>query len=179
MIVGGIKTNPMPDLNRLRSLLDYDPLTGGFTWKVRPGNDKPTKMLNARCAGKSATPRGKGYLGLCIDQRPYMAHRIAWYYHYGEEPPELDHINMDRADNRIANLRAATRSQNIANGPARANSKSGIRGVSWDKRRKKWLACIRKDGKNACLGYFSDQQAASLAYQRAARELYGEFARAA
>jgi hypothetical protein len=97
---------------RLRQLLHYDPERGVFTWLSRPAE----RSWNTRFAGtRAGTINGLGYVVIGILGRRYKAHRLAWLYVHGEWPGrELDHINCDKSDNRIANLRPATRSQNIA-----------------------------------------------------------------
>jgi hypothetical protein len=91
-----------------------------------------------------------------IQRHAYMAHRLAWLYMTGAFPKEqIDHINLDRADNRWRNLREATQSQNRANVSAYANNTSGIKGVNWDKRAGKWRAQIYIAGRKTLLGMFS------------------------
>ncbi len=100
-----------------------------------------------------------------------------WRTSHGRWPKEIDHKNMVRDDNGIANLRKATRPQNCANSGARRTSKSGIRGVWWSKEKKKWTSQIERAGAVKSLGYFDDKGLAALAYQTEARKIYGEFAR--
>lgn len=156
----------------LRSLLDYVPKTGCFTWKVdrfcgrqlRPGDQ----------AGGLNKIHGSILIG--IGGKRYYAHRLAWLYVHGEWPPlAIDHINRDPSDNRIENLRLADKSQNSANGPTPATNKSGYRGVSWNPRAGKWLAQIVIRGKQTYLGSFADKELARAAYDRAATESFGEF----
>lgn len=86
-----------------------------------------------------------------------------------------DHINGNKLDNRKANLRICTQSQNMANSVMKKNNKSGYRGVSWNKKYLKWEAYLTKDYKHYFLGYFSKKEDAALAYNRRAKELFGEF----
>jgi hypothetical protein len=157
---------------RLRELLAYDPGTGVFTRLV-----STSSRANAgRVAGSL---NGKGHRQTRIDGRNYQDHRRAWLYVHGAWPvADLDHINMDRADNRITNLRVATKSQNQANRPAQANNTSGFKGVTWNKRRGNWMAQIAGGGKNKYLGYFDTAEAAHAEYCAAARKYHGDFARA-
>ena len=154
---------------RLKELLTYDPDTGVFRWRTRRGSSG---------AGKTAgSDNGKGYIVIRIDRRIYKAHRLAWLHELGRFPPaDLDHINGQKGDNRIANLREATRSQNQANLGAPRNNTSGVKGVFWDKHAGKWVAQIRQGGRKH-LGCFSDKSEAKAAYEKAARELFGDFAR--
>lgn len=155
---------------RLMELFIYDPLTGLFTRKV--------SQSNAVKAGQLAgAPNGLGYLTISIDQRRYVVHRLAWLYVHGSFPAAfLDHINGERDDNRIVNLREATRSQNNANRPPGKNCNSGQRGVYWHPVKKLWMAAAGKDGRIIHLGGFKEFDAAKAAYQQAADGLHGEFA---
>jgi hypothetical protein len=90
---------------RLREILGYDPETGLFTRLVRTGR--------IRAGEVAGTAHSRGYRSIVIDGRVYLSHRLAWLYVHGEWPPEqIDHINRNRADNRLVNLRAAKQSQN-------------------------------------------------------------------
>lgn len=103
----------MPSLLRLKSALNFSPETGVFTWKVRRG-----KVDAGTVAGSIRTD---GYLALKFDGRSIRLHRLAWAFYYGSEPPVLiDHLNRDKTDNRIANLRGATHQQNSLNRAGRA-----------------------------------------------------------
>ena len=144
--------------NRLKELLLYRPETGVFTW-VRPQSNRVKLGAAAHSVGSG------GYLRLGVDGERYLAHRLAWLYVYGQMPDsEIDHINQNKTDNRIVNLRLATRRENAQNVKTRATNKSGAKGVSWDVDRKKWRAQINIDGKRKYLGLFSTVQDAAEAY---------------
>ena len=149
---------------RLRELLDYCPDTGVFTWKIRISNVKVGDV--AGCLEKD------GYLRIQIDSRLHFTHRLAWFYVTGEWPPDqIDHINGIRDDNRIANLRAATRSENGQNRrKPQANNTTGYLGVT--RHRGKFLAKIRLDGKRKHLGLFTTPEEAHVAYLEAKRRLH-------
>ena len=105
------------------------------------------------------------------------SHRLAWLYMTGEWPKgDLDHANMNKADNRWCNLREATNAQNGANRGIPTNNKSGFRGVSWAKRHRKWTAHIRAGRKQYTLGYYNAREEAALTYATYACGLFGEFA---
>lgn len=153
----------------LRHVIDYDQETGVFTWRIgRPG---------ASCGAVAGSISGDGYIQITVHRSRHKAHRLAWLHMHGCWPPVLiDHINGDKTDNRIANLRLATRSQNGANRDANKNNTSGVKGVYWARREQKWAANIKVNGKKKHIGYFRNINEAAAAYERAAIEYFGEFA---
>lgn len=160
----------MLDHAYLKRILHYDPETGVFTWLVR----RKGKIRADRTAG---TPDKDGYIEIGIDRRRYKAHRLAWFYMTGEWPKLfVDHINGITSDNRFANLREATNSQNLHN-MGRPRKGRAVRGASYNKLRRKWYAYIRAGGeKPLYLGCFDSEAEAADAYAKAAVELFGEFA---
>jgi len=110
-----------------------------------------------------------------IDGTYYYAHRLAWLYVYGRWPhPEVDHKNGDFTDNRLRNLREATRLQNSWNKRRpHANNKTGLLGVSWKARNKKWCAQIKAFGKVTHIGLFNDPVSAHRAYMKVKRAVHG------
>lgn len=151
------------DLTReqVMAVVSYDPETGKFTRTTRKGK-VGTYFI--------------GYQRIVVCGRQCLAHRLAWLIVFGVWPSgHLDHINRDRSDNRIANLRLATPSQNSANIGLRKHSKSGLVGATFHKSAKKWRAVITHKGKQKHLGYFDTPQKAHVAYRDASRELHGEF----
>lgn len=158
----------------VRERLIYQPETGEFVWRearrngVRAGDSAGTKNIK----------EGLPYRYIQLSGRKYQAHRLAWLYVHGEWPSSaIDHINGNGLDNRIANLRLATPSQNRANSRLDARNTSGAKGVSWNSRELKWQVFIGIEGKNKSLGLFSDKEAAAEAYRRAATARHGAFAR--
>ena len=171
------KRYPLPDAGFIRSALHYDHETGIFTWRHRVGI---YRGINNRCAGTIAgTPDGNGYISIRIDQHRFKAHRLAWCWMMGSDPAsDIDHIDCDRSNNRFANLRIATRTQNLGNSSKRFDNTSGHKGVCWDKRAKKWKASICISGNSMHLGNFYNIEDAAEAYKRAAINHFGEeFAR--
>ena len=108
----------------------------------------------------------------------HWAHRVAWMIHNGDIPDGMviDHINGIRGDNRISNLRLATRSQNAVNSGMRSSNTSGQKGVYMNKQVGKWVAEIKVDGRRKRIGTFSDIDEAAVAYQMAAEHHFGDFA---
>ena len=164
----------MSDLSAefLRSILDYDPDTGIFRWRAGY-----TRGVSAgRMAGRV---NGQGYGSISIRNKHRSTHRLAWLYVYGVWPPasvHVDHINGNRADNRIANLRLATPQQNAHN---RGRHIGGKKGTTFNKQARKWQASIRRpDGVDLYLGLYETEDAAHARYAEAAREYFGAFARA-
>jgi len=120
----------------------------------------------------------QGYIIIKIDGKCYRAHRLAFLVAHGHLPKELDHINGDPSDNRIANLREATRRENKRNSGKYSNNKSGFKGVCWHKSRGKWRADAQDaNGKQIHLGLFTTPEAASAAYNDFAMKLHGDFFR--
>jgi HNH endonuclease/AP2 domain len=165
---------------RLRQVLDYDPQTGIFTWRQRPNASRLGKVWNTRYAGKEAgcIDKDRGYRILAIDNKSYWAHRLVFLYVFGQWPPnQVDHLDANPSNNKLANLRLATGSQNQANQRRPINNTSGFKGVSSYKG--KWQAQISYHSKTIRLGIFSTPDAAHAAYVEAAIKYYGEFARSA
>lgn len=166
-----------PHVDVIASLLTYEPETGFLFWKHRPG---ARQSINSRLAGKRALTcvSAHGYLRGLILGRGYLAHTICWVLNFGEWPDrEIDHINRDRSDNRIANLRLATRSQNAMNTPPYKNNKSSMKGVFFHKSSGRWKAAICVDKNKITLGFFDNPKSAHDAYVDASRRLHGEFGR--
>lgn len=158
---------------RLKQLLRYDPLTGLFLRLI-------TTNSRAIAGTVAGTIDGKGYPHIRIDGKIYRCHRLAWLYVYGEFPAEsIDHIDMDRTNNRIANLREAADVKNKYNRKCLITSKSGVKGVSWCKDRNKWVAQISENDRTIYLGRYSDIADAKAAYDAAAKSMHQEYFRSA
>lgn len=118
-----------------------------------------------------------GYRHVTWMGKVHKVHRLIFLMHHGYLPPEVDHINGDRADNRIENLRAANRSENQCNRPALASNTSGYPGVLWHKKSKAWMVRVMKNGKTVVQEYFKDLELAGLVAQEARAKFHGQFAR--
>ena len=158
---------------RLRQALGYCPETGVFRWRMSNGK----RAVAGEVAGGISR---NGYVRISIDDTKHYAHRLAWLYAHGVWPKgQIDHINGEKTDNRIENLREATNAQNGQNRrTARADSQSGMIGVYLHPISGRWGAEIVKDGQKHSLGYFDTKEAAHAAYLSAKRELH-EFGEAA
>jgi len=163
----------MIDHDDLLRRVKYDPETGVFTARIKARDDGRWKA--GRVLG--STHLTLGYVYLNVNKKRYLAHRLAWFYVYGEWPDGLiDHENGDRSDNRLCNLRVASHHQNRTHTTIlRSSNTTGVQGVCWCKRRSKWYARIKTNGKYKFLGYFSDLDAAKERYDLAAARLFGEF----
>lgn len=160
----------MISVDRLRELLSYDHNTGVMTWKV--------DRSNFRAGAVAGTPDRKGYLRFQLDKKRYSVHRVAYAIYTGEWPSgQIDHIDGDPANNRIANLRVATGNQNMWNRRKPAANTSGYKGVSFRKDLRRYQAYVAAHGKMRHIGYFDTAEEASAAYRAAAQRLHGEFFR--
>lgn len=170
---------PCPSL--LRQLILYKPDTGLLFWKERGPEhfdvDDPLRaanVFNAMHAGaRAGSQGGKGYRVVGILGGPLLEHRVAWALHYGRWPRHsIDHINGDRTDNRIRNLRDVPVTENNRNRSVCRRNKSGKVGVAWSARKSKWVSRISTRGKTIHLGYF-DALSEAVRAREAAEEMYG------
>lgn len=152
---------------QLKNTLHYDPETGAFTWKFSRSN-------RVKIGDKAGTAAGHGYLVMRLEGVKLYAHRLAWLYQYGSFPSgHIDHVNGDRADNRIANLREATQAENFQNlKHAKRTNRCGYLGVYKLKQAARWEASIKRDHKRYYLGLYDSPEAAHAAYVEAKRELH-------
>lgn len=168
----------MLDAETARALLSYDHETGALRWKPRPVEmfvggkmcaEARCAAFNSRWAGKIAgTPDGKGYLSVLVLGKAYRAHRVAWLIMTGEWPPdEIDHEDGKRSANRFSNLREATPRENRQNRCVQKNNSSGVTGVGWCNRKRKFRARIMVSGREKHLGYFDTLNAAIAAREEA------------
>lgn len=153
----------------LKRLLSYNAETGLFTWISAPARGR---SYAGQVAG-TAHPCGYWLIG--ISGKRYLAHRLAWLFMTGGMPADqIDHKDGDRNNNRFANLRAATNSQNGVN--SRASGQIGIRGVYVHKPSGRYRVQLGKDGKKKHVGYYDTLDEAKLAATSAAQALHGEYA---
>lgn len=142
----------------LCSRLDYLPDSGALVYKHAARTEGCQVGDLCRDGYRSVSIKIEGV------RYKFMAHRIAWILFYGSPPKgEIDHINGDRSDNRIANLRDVSRSENCRNASKRKDNKSGVSGVYWDKHASAWRAMVRHEGRRHYVGVYGDLKAAALA----------------
>lgn len=155
----------------LKELLIYDSETGIFTNKI---TRNPRAKIGVQL--KANNLRGKyGQVG--INKQHYLLHRLAWLYMTGSWPKnQIDHINGSTTDNRFCNLRDVTNQQNQFNSISKTGS-SKFKGIFWNTDRKVWSSQIKINGKYKYLGKFDKEEDAALAYNNAALELFGEYAK--
>jgi hypothetical protein len=166
-----------PDIEFLRQCVAYDPARG-VVWQTRPlahfKRERDQIAWNNHFAGEIAGAVTNGYRMINLKPFRLYEHHIIWALKHGVWPQhELDHINGDRADNRLENLREATRAQNAQNQPAlAAHNTSGFAGASWIERLGKWRANIKIGGKQHHLGLFDTAEEAHQAYLEAKAKLH-------
>lgn len=162
------KALPKPD--RLREMFSYDAETGTLTLNQPQGGRLPGSI--------AGWLHHEGYRCVSVDNHKMPAHRVCWAIHYGSWPDRLvDHIDMDKCNNSISNLRLCNASENGCNRLAPSNNTSGFKGVSFLRRENKYRAVIHKDRRRYEIGLYDTAQAASEAYNRAMEDFHGEFAR--
>jgi hypothetical protein len=158
----------LPPAEVLEELLSYDKHSGSLIWRSRKGDTQPIKTWNTRFSGKEfGHVHRSGYRMGMINYVHYLAHRIVWKMAHGEDPQVIDHINGDKLDNRICNLRSGTYQDNMRNQKLRKSNNSGVTGVSWHKSHKKWRACIGSHGTRVDLGCFDEFEEAVFARKQA------------
>ena len=159
------------DYETISKYLNYNPDTGVITWKIKRSNRKKAGDI-------AGVIDANGYRRIRIRPKLYLAHRIAWLLYYKEWPKNLvDHINMDVTDNRICNLREATQSQNMRNCRKYSTNTSGVKGVVYCKREKKWNCYITINQKRFQKGYFKTKEEAESFIKKWRNEIHGEYAR--
>lgn len=155
-------------INELRALLRFDE-EGNLWWKIPKMGRR--KNRPAGCNGKH------GYKQIMINGEIFLAHRVIFALYYGFWPNEqIDHINGNKGDNRIENLREASHSQNNHNRPNYRNNTTGFKGVHTRKDYNKFLARIRINGVAIHLGVFDTAEEASAAYRQAAIKYHKDYA---
>ena len=151
-------------------LFDYDLSTGVFIRRVKTA-------IATKIGDEAGFVDSEGYVQMRVLGKTYRAHKLAWLYVFGEVPELIDHIDGNRSNNSISNLRIADKSTNGFNREKKHQSSSVFKGVLWSKKYNKWEAKINANKKRRHIGYFDCEQEAGHAYNKAAIELHGEYAR--
>lgn len=171
------KITKLPTQAFIKEWLSYDADTGNFVWIKEP------RTIGNKLGKIAGTKRKRGEILIKLPgHTQLLAHRLAWMYFYGVDPPaEIDHIDLNPNNNAIANLRLATRSQQKMNRTVQSNNKCGLKGAYYHacRRGKKWRSQIKVGKVFIFLGYFATPEEAHVAYGKAALFYYGEFARVA
>jgi hypothetical protein len=156
----------------LREIFKYDENTGLLLWK----NPLGCKMKAGDVAGSVDS---YGYLAIRYNKRRYRAHRLIWVYLHGNIPNDkmVDHIDMDKSNNKADNLRLCTCSENKRNTRKQINNTSGYKGVRWNISRRKWIAYTNVNGKYYQIGYFDAEGDARAAHKNFCTQHFGEFYR--
>lgn len=155
----------------LIKVLSYDKDTGVFTWICSPAQ-------NVKSGSIAGSKNKNGYIEIKINRKVYKAHRLAWLITYKCFPKlHIDHINGEKDDNRLCNLRSVTQSQNMKNSKMQRNNTSGVKNVSYDKQCKKWRVYVTVDNKRINIGRFDDIEFAELVAIEARNKYYMEYAR--
>ena len=170
-----MKFKPHPSQEKLHERFEYraDNISQPFIQKIRISQHIKIGDL------VGGLYKGHTYYTVAIGKKNYMLHRLVWIYHYGDIPDgmQIDHIDGNPLNNQIENLRLATPSQNQQNSKIRSNNTSGIKGIRWYERSKKWKVQICINGKYKFIGYFDILEEAEAAITAARNNLHGGFAR--
>jgi hypothetical protein len=159
-----MRTNTLTQ-KRLKEVVKYDRRAGLFYWRITVG-----KAVRGAVAGHTDS---RGYTKLSIDGVKYFAHRLAWLYVRGEWPLQnIDHKDLCRNNNKFLNLRDVGQSMNGLNGPIRCNNSSGYTGVSYDTRRKNWVAYVHRGRRKKHLGAYKTLTEAAIARRVAINEIF-------
>ena len=157
----------------IKEHLTYDPKSGSITWIKKP----PYSRIKV---GSEAGSEQNGYRFHSIKHKRLYAHHIAWFLFYGKWPDdELDHRDNNPLNNKISNLREATRGQNAMNVRPWNRSGKGLKGAYWHKPDQRWFSQIRVNGKQIYLGRFDTEEEAHMAYCKASPQLHLDFSRVA
>lgn len=153
----------------IKALFDYQP-DGTLVRKV-------TTNARAKAGTVSGTANKAGYLRTTVAGRSYYNHHLVWLLFHGSLPKLLDHINGDRADNRIENLRECTQAENMRNCRNKKNNSTGVKGVTWRPTKGKFRARLTVNNQEICVGHYATLEEAAHALQEARLTHHGEFAR--
>jgi hypothetical protein len=167
---GNPQKSPPIDLEKIRQAISYDPDTGVMKWKI--------KTARTNIGSVAGTKGSHGYLCFSVFKRQYLVHRLAWMLHHNivlSKWEFLDHIDRNKLNNKMENLRLATPKDNNGNVPILSTNTSGYRGVSWDKNKNAWACYLWNKNKKKHLGMFPTAEIAAKVYDKHAKEYFGEY----
>lgn len=163
-----LKKNLLMSVGDIRDLVDYNPETGVLTAKANFSGRQAGSVIGSQT--------WQGYYAFSLFGKKCFAHRLAWLLHYGEWPSQpIDHINGIKTDNSIRNLRLCSLSQNQFNKPTQKNNTTGVKGVYWNKRDKRYVASVQFNGKKYSAGHHKDIENAKEAVMKLREKLAREF----
>ncbi|EEO0547732.1 endonuclease [Salmonella enterica] len=163
-----LKKQLLMSVGDIRDLIDYNPENGVLTAKVNFSGSQAGSVIGSQT--------WQGYYAFSLFGKKCFAHRLAWLLHYGEWPSQpIDHINGIKTDNSIRNLRLCSLSQNQFNKPTQKNNTTGVKGVYWNKRDKRYVASVQFNGKKYSAGHHKDIDSAKEAVMKLREKLAGEF----
>lgn len=166
--IEGFKKQLLMSVGDIRDLIDYNPETGVLKAKVNFSGRQAGSVIGSQTR--------QGYYAFSLFGKKCFAHRLAWLLHYGEWPSQpIDHINGIKTDNSIRNLRLCSLSQNQFNKPTQKNNTTGVKGVYWNKRDKRYVASVQFNGKKYSAGHHKDIESAKEAVMKLREKLAGEF----
>ena len=171
-----MKNRPLPPLEELKEYFDYNPDTGIIIWKK---TTNPLIKVGAEAGHERVKTKNLAYREIKFNYTQYKAHRLAYYMYHGIDPRnnDIDHEDRNGLNNKINNLRLATRSDNSKNRSMAENNTSGVTGVTWDKKRGRWRAQLKLNGKHKFLGYYLNIQDAEQARKEGEVKYFGKFRR--
>jgi hypothetical protein len=159
-----MKTDHILTKEYLNELFEYK--DGNLFWK---------KAKVGTAKGSLAGTKSHHYYQVCINYKIYRNHRLIWIFHNGNTENCIDHINGNTFDNRIENLRSCNISENLWNSKKPKNNTSGIKGVSWDKKRKRWRARVLYKNQEFHVGFFVNLEEAKIKLQQKRESLHSQF----
>lgn len=162
------KTDFTPTQADLHNFFDYK--DGILYWKVRLSNAQ-------KIGNRVGSITNRNYLATSINNKSFLVHRLIFAWHHGYYPKQIDHIDGNRQNNKIENLRPCNYAENNWNAKLRKNSSSGIKNVYWQKSTQKWAVALRKHKKYIYLGCFADLELAELVATEARNKYHGKFAK--
>jgi len=156
------------DIDYIKSNFEY--MDGKLYWKTPRGR-------KIKVGDRAGHLQQSGYWAINIDKKLYKEHRVVFLMHHGYLPKYIDHIDGDKLNNKVENLRPCTNSENAMNQKISSRNSLGVKNVSFHKPLKKYKVQIQLDGKDIHIGYFDDLKVAELEAKNARQKYFGNFSR--